>query len=106
MMLRSGSNCRRLHDRALSRSSGRGSFWDIWQSPRPTRSEVTHRRLAEVLTERPSWVDRSIGRPPAAGRDPSISPVAITRLVALACQKPKELGYSHELWTTQRVRKD
>ena len=35
------------------------------------------------------------------GRDPTITPEARTWLVALACQKPKELGYSHELWTTR-----
>jgi Homeodomain-like domain len=35
------------------------------------------------------------------GRDPTITPEARTWLVALACQTPKELGYSHELWTTR-----
>src|SRR5580693_1050796 len=35
------------------------------------------------------------------GRDPTITAEARTWLVALACQKPKELGYSHELWTTR-----
>jgi hypothetical protein len=38
---------------------------------------------------------------PRAGRDPVITPEARTWLVALACQKPKELGYPHELWTTR-----
>ena len=38
---------------------------------------------------------------PRTGRDPTITPEAKTWLVALACQKPKELGYSHELWTTR-----
>ena len=38
---------------------------------------------------------------PRAGRDPTITPEARTWLVALACQKPKELGYPHELWTTR-----
>jgi transposase len=38
---------------------------------------------------------------PRAGRDPVITPEAKTWLVALACQKPKELGYPHELWTTR-----
>src|SRR6201989_2422389 len=36
---------------------------------------------------------------PRAGRDPVITTEAKTWLVALACQKPKELGYPHELWT-------
>ena len=35
------------------------------------------------------------------GRDPVITPAAKTWLVALACQKAKELGYPHELWTTR-----
>ena len=38
---------------------------------------------------------------PRAGRDPVITTEANTWLVALACQKPKELGYPHELWTTR-----
>ena len=38
---------------------------------------------------------------PRAGRDPVITSEAKTWLVALACQKPKELGYPHELWTTR-----
>jgi transposase len=36
-----------------------------------------------------------------SGRDPTITPEARTWLVALACQKPKELGHPHELWTTR-----
>jgi hypothetical protein len=35
------------------------------------------------------------------GRDPTITAEARTWLVALACQKPKALGYWHELWTTR-----
>src|ERR1700751_1668762 len=38
---------------------------------------------------------------PRAGRDPVITTEAKTWLVALTCQKPKELGYPHELWTTR-----
>jgi len=38
---------------------------------------------------------------PRAGRDPSITAEAKTWPVALACQKPKALGYPHELWTTR-----
>src|SRR5260370_7190122 len=38
---------------------------------------------------------------PRAGRDPVITAEAKTWLVALACQKAKELGYPHELWTTR-----
>lgn len=35
-----------------------------------------------------------------SGRPREITPEARAWLVALACQKPKELGYSYELWTT------
>lgn len=38
---------------------------------------------------------------PRSGRPPSITPDAKAWLVALACQKPTELGYEEELWTTR-----
>ena len=38
---------------------------------------------------------------PRAGRDPTITAEAKTWLMALACHKPKELDYPHELWTTR-----
>lgn len=38
---------------------------------------------------------------PRSGRPGSITPEAKAWLVALACRKPKELGYSYELWTTR-----
>ena len=38
---------------------------------------------------------------PRAGRPPRITPEARAWAVSLACQKPKELGYSYELWTLQ-----
>jgi transposase len=36
-----------------------------------------------------------------AGRDAVITPEARAWLVALACAKPKQFGYPHELWTTR-----
>lgn len=36
-----------------------------------------------------------------SGRPTSLAPEAVTWVVSLACQKPKELGYSYELWTTE-----
>jgi len=36
---------------------------------------------------------------PRQGRKTTITPEARTWLVALACQKPKDLGYSYEQWT-------
>ena len=46
---------------------------------------------------------------PRKGRTPTITPEARTWVMDLACRKPKDLGYSYELWTTallaQHVRK-
>jgi len=46
---------------------------------------------------------------PGRGRRPAMTPEARAWVVALACQKPKDLGYAQELWTTrllaQHVRK-
>ncbi|GAI38313.1 unnamed protein product, partial [marine sediment metagenome] len=36
---------------------------------------------------------------PRSGKPRTITPEARAWLVNLACQKPKELGYSYELWT-------
>lgn len=38
---------------------------------------------------------------PGRGKRPTITPEARMWLTSLACQKPKELGYSYELWTTR-----
>jgi transposase len=38
---------------------------------------------------------------PRPGKEPSHTAEAKAWLVSLACQKPKELGYPHELWTTR-----
>jgi transposase len=38
---------------------------------------------------------------PRSGRPATITPEARAWVTALACQKPKELGYSYELWTLQ-----
>jgi len=37
---------------------------------------------------------------PRSGKPPKITPQARAWVVELACQKPKDLGYPHELWTT------
>lgn len=37
---------------------------------------------------------------PRPGKPPAITPEARAWLVSLACQKPKDLGYPHDLWTT------
>jgi hypothetical protein len=38
---------------------------------------------------------------PRPGKEPTITDSARAWVVSLACQKPKELGYPHELWTTR-----
>ena len=42
---------------------------------------------------------------PGRGRSPAITAEARAWLISLACQKPKELGYSYELWTTRLLAK-
>ena len=38
---------------------------------------------------------------PRPGKDPEITPQARAWLVSLTCQKAKDVGYPHELWTTR-----
>src|SRR5262249_30510361 len=38
---------------------------------------------------------------PRSGKEPTITAEARAWVVALACRKAKELGYPHELWTSQ-----
>lgn len=38
---------------------------------------------------------------PRPGREPTITDEARAWVVSLACQKPKDVGYPHELWTTR-----
>ena len=42
---------------------------------------------------------------PRSGKPPEITPEARVWLMNLACQKPKELGYSFELWTNRLLAK-
>jgi transposase len=42
---------------------------------------------------------------PRSGKPPEITPEARVWLINLACQKPKELGYSFELWTNRLLAK-
>ena len=48
-------------------------------------------------------VDRALDDLPRPGRPREIPEEARTWVVDLACQKPKELGYAEELWTTARL---
>jgi transposase len=46
-------------------------------------------------------VKASLGDLPRRGRPVSITEDARAWLLSLACQKPKDLGYSYEMWTTR-----
>ncbi|HSV30892.1 MAG TPA: IS630 family transposase, partial [Atribacteraceae bacterium] len=46
-------------------------------------------------------MERALDDLPRPGKPPSITPEARAWVVSLACQKPKDLGYSFELWTTR-----
>jgi hypothetical protein len=47
------------------------------------------------------WPAGSIDDRPRPGKEPTITPEAKAWLVSLACEKAKEHGYPHELWTTR-----
>ena len=42
---------------------------------------------------------------PGRSRRPAMTAAAQAWVVALACQKPKDLGYAQELWTTRLLAK-
>ena len=66
------------------------------------RAGVTHQTVTRCLERAAELgVIAALDDRPRAGRDPVITAEAKTWLVALACQKAKELGYPHELWTTR-----
>lgn len=44
-------------------------------------------------------IEEALADLPRSGRPATITPEARTWVVALACRKPKELGYAAELWT-------
>ncbi len=50
-------------------------------------------------------VTQALGDLPGRGRRPVMTPEARAWVVALACQKPKDLGYAQELWTTRFLAK-
>jgi len=73
--------------------------------------ETVSRIAAALRTNRPR-VERCLAKAlelgargalqdlPGRGRHPTLTAEARAWVVALACQKPKELGYAQELWTT------
>lgn len=75
------------------------------------RSLGTNRPLVERCVNKALelGVAQALADLPGRGRRPTITPEARAWVVSLACQKPKDLGYAQELWTTrllaQHIRK-
>lgn len=46
-------------------------------------------------------VDAALNDLPRPGKPPKLTPEAKAWVVSLACMKPKDFGYSYELWTTR-----
>ena len=66
------------------------------------RIGVTHDTVQRCLCRaRQFGVMAALDDSPRPGKAPQITPEAKAWLVSLACQKAKELGYPHELWTTR-----
>jgi len=63
---------------------------------------VTHHTVQRCLRRAVQFgVMAALDDSPRPGKAPDITPEARTWLVSLACQKAKDLGYPHELWTTR-----
>src|ERR1700690_2507626 len=63
---------------------------------------VTHQTVERCLRRaRDLGVEAALDDSPRPGREPSITNEAKMFLVDLACRKPKDLGYPHEVWTTR-----
>ena len=67
------------------------------------RSLATNRPLVERCVGKALGlgVTQALADLPGRGRRPAMPPEARAWVVALACQKPKDLGYAQELWTTR-----
>jgi transposase len=63
---------------------------------------VTHQTVQRCLDRAVRFgVMAALDDSPRPGKEPTITDSARAWVVSLACQKPKELGYPHELWTTR-----
>ena len=63
---------------------------------------VTHQTVQRCLARAIRFgVMAALDDNPQPGKEPEITVPARARLVSLACQKAKEMGYPHELWTTR-----
>jgi transposase len=63
---------------------------------------VTHQTVQRCLARASRFgVMAALDDSPRPGKEPEITVPARAWLVSLACQKAKEVGYPHELWTTR-----
>jgi transposase len=63
---------------------------------------VTHQTVQRCLDRAVRFgVMAALDDSPRPGREPTITDDAKAWVVSLACQKPKELGHPHEVWTTR-----
>ena len=63
---------------------------------------VTHHTVQRCLDRAARYgVMAALDDSPRLGKQPIITDEARAWLVSLACRKPKEVGYPHELWTTR-----
>jgi transposase len=101
---------------AQSRSEAAGRVRRAEMLLRYHQGETVSSIAADLRTNRPK-VERCVSKAlqlgvrtalqdlPGRGRHPSLSAEARAWVVALACQKPKDLGYAQELWTTRLLAK-
>jgi transposase len=63
---------------------------------------VTHQTVQRCLDRAVRFgVMAALDDSPRPGKEPAITDEARAWVVSLACQKPKAVGYPHELWTTR-----
>jgi len=63
---------------------------------------VTHQTVQRCLARAARFgVMAALNDSPRPGKEPEITVEARAWLVSLACQKPKDVGHPHELWTTR-----
>src|SRR3974390_1289923 len=63
---------------------------------------VHHQTVQRCVERALAWgALAALGDRPRPGKEPTITPEAKAWLVSLACDKAKEHGYPHELWTTR-----
>jgi hypothetical protein len=63
---------------------------------------VTHQTVQRRLARAGRFgVMAALDNSPRPGKEPEITLEARAWLVSLACQKAKDVGYPHELWTTR-----